>query len=436
MSNAAIAALNREFLRVHPNDSSRVLEKMPAEEAAAFLAAQPVSISSQVLEKLTPASAEAAIAHISPKKLARILDAMAMSNSVGLLSRLDDELREAILSEVSQELRRELEALLEYPENTAGRQMNPRVAVFKEAATVSEALQQLQASKLQSARKLYLVDQDLKLQAQVDTHKLLFAEADARLSSLARPVTLFVYDLDHQDEVIEKMEASRNESVPVVNRDYQVVGIIEGRGLIDAMRDDIALDIQTMVGASREERALSSAFFAVRKRLPWLQVNLLTAFLAASVVGLFEDTIARFTALAVLMPIAAGQSGNAGHQALAVTMRGLTLREITVRDWFKIVRKEFASGVMNGIGVAVVCGLGVYLWSGSYGLALVMSSAMVISLAVAGTAGAFVPIMLKRVGLDPAQSSSIFLTTITDITGFMSFLGIATLLASLLEASV
>jgi magnesium transporter len=119
-----------------------------------------------------------------------------------------------------------------------------------------------------------------------------------------------------------------------------------------------------------------------------------------------------------------------------VTMRGLTLREITVRDWFKIVRKEFASGLMNGIGVAVVCGVGVYLWSQSYGLALVMSSAMIISMTVAGTSGAFVPILLKRFGLDPAQSSSIVLTTITDIVGFMSFLGIATLLAGMLEASV
>ncbi|MEX1197389.1 MAG: magnesium transporter [Pseudohongiellaceae bacterium] len=436
MNNTAIAALNREFLRVHPNDSSRVLERMPADEAAACLAEQSVVISSQVLEKLTPASAEAIIAHLPPSQLAQILGGMAVSNSINLLTRLDAERRKAILDELGGDLRTELESLLEYPENTAGRQMSPRVAVFKEATTVSEALRQMQVSKLQSVRKLYLVDADLKLQAQVDTHKLLFADADASLSSLSRPVTLFVRDLDHQDEVIEKMESSRNESVPVVNNDFQVVGIIEGRGLIDAMREDIALDIQTMVGASREERALSSALFAVRKRLPWLQINLVTAFLASAVVGLFEDTIARFTALAVLMPIAAGQSGNTGAQALAVTMRGLTLREVTVRDWFKIVRKEFASGLINGIAVALVCGLGVYLWSSSFGLALVMALAMIISMTVAGTSGAFVPILLQRFGMDPAQSSSIVLTTITDIVGFMSFLGIATILASLLEASL
>ncbi|MFM1896666.1 MAG: hypothetical protein RLZZ385_1740, partial [Pseudomonadota bacterium] len=209
----------------------------------------------------------------------------------------------------------------------------------------------------------------------------------------------------------------------------------ESKGLFDALREDIVTDMQTMVGASKDERALSTSLFAVRKRLPWLQINLLTAFLAAAVVGLFEDTIARYTALAVLLPIAAGQSGNTGAQALAVTMRGLTLREITLRDWFRVLRKESAAGFINGLGIAVVCAGGVYLWSQSPGLALIMAIAMVSSMTIAGVSGALVPIVLKRFGQDPAQSSSIVLTTITDITGFMAFLGTATLLSAMLDAS-
>jgi magnesium transporter len=187
-----------------------------------------------------------------------------------------------------------------------------------------------------------------------------------------------------------------------------------------------------MVGASKDERALSKPFFAVRKRLPWLQINLLTAFMAAAVVGLFEGTIAKFTALAVLLPVVAGQSGNAGAQALAVTMRGLALREVSPRQWFTVTLKEVNVGLMNGLAVAVTCGIGVFVWSGSLGLVLVIAISMVLAMVAAGFAGAVVPMVLTKLGQDPAQSSSIVLTTVTDIAGFFSFLGIATILSSML----
>jgi magnesium transporter len=187
-----------------------------------------------------------------------------------------------------------------------------------------------------------------------------------------------------------------------------------------------------MVGASREERALSSPLFAVRKRLPWLQINLLTAFLAAAVVGIFEDTIAKVTALAVLLPVVAGQSGNAGAQALAVTMRGLVLREISARHWPRVLAKEAATGTLNGLAVAVTTAAGVWIWSRSTGLVAVIAAAMVISMIAAGVAGALVPVILHRLGQDPATASSIILTTVTDVVGFLSFLGIATLLAPMI----
>jgi magnesium transporter len=161
---------------------------------------------------------------------------------------------------------------------------------------------------------------------------------------------------------------------------------------------------------------------------------LLTAFLAAAVVGLFEGTIAKVTALAVLLPVVAGQSGNAGAQALAVTMRALVLREISLRHWPQVLVKEAAAGLMNGLAVAATTALGVYLWSRSLGLVMVISVSMVISMIVAGIAGAMVPVLLHRFGQDPATASSIILTTVTDVVGFFSFLGIATLFASMLPA--
>jgi magnesium transporter len=187
------------------------------------------------------------------------------------------------------------------------------------------------------------------------------------------------------------------------------------------------------VGASKDERAMSKVSFAVSKRLPWLEINLLTAFLAASVVGLFESTIAKYTALAVLLPVVAGQSGNAGAQALAVTMRGLALREIGIRHWLRVTSKEVRTGFLNGVAIALTTSAGVYVWSGSAGLSLIIGLSMVIAMVAAGLAGATIPILLTRLGHDPAQSSSILLTTVTDVVGFFSFLGIATLLSSLLQ---
>jgi magnesium transporter len=164
-----------------------------------------------------------------------------------------------------------------------------------------------------------------------------------------------------------------------------------------------------------------------------LQINLLTAFAAAF--GVFEGLIAKITALAILLPVAAGQSGNASAQALAVSLRGLISREITTGHWHKVLFKEMLAGRLNGIAIAVTCSICVYLWSQSFGLALVIGLAMISSLVIAGSAGAVVPIALKKFGLDPAQSSSIVLTTITDIAGFLSFLGIALLLSDRLPRS-
>ena len=187
-----------------------------------------------------------------------------------------------------------------------------------------------------------------------------------------------------------------------------------------------------MVGAGRNERALSPPLLAIRKRLPWLQVNLVTAFLAASVVGLFEDTIAAFTALAVLLPVVAGQSGNTGAQALAVTMRGLALREVRGRHWPRVLSKELRVGFFNGLAVAVTTAALVYLWSRSLGLTAVIGISMVASMTIAGLAGGAIPMLLSALRQDPAQSSSIILTTVTDVAGFFSFLGIATLMMAYL----
>lgn len=430
------ASLASTFLLQFPVDAARRFESMDIDASLDILQLQSPATVARVMDRLSPGVAQSLLTRLPGPTGAHVLERMELGPCITLLARLDEDQLEKYLQHLAPALAEEFRSLLEYPENTVGRLMNPRIVAFNQNLSVAQALGQLRQQGTETIRHLFLLNDELQLLSQVDVSRLPLADAGRPLSALAIPVTTTVNALDHRDEVMDKLEKNHLEVLPVVDMDMHLVGVIEGKGLVEAVKEDLVTDMQTMVGASKDERAMSTAVFAVRKRLPWLQINLLTAFLAAAVVGLFEDTIAQFTALAVLLPIAAGQSGNTGAQALAVTMRGLTLREITLRDWLRVMLKELAAGLLNGIGIAVVCSLGVYLWSGSFGLALVMAFAMVISMTIAGTAGALVPILLKRFGQDPAQSSSIVLTTITDIAGFMSFLGIATILSGMLEASL
>jgi magnesium transporter len=311
--------------------------------------------------------------------------------------------------------------------------MDPRVTPLRGDLTVAEALARLRALRRRGLREVFAVDGGGRLTGRVEIQDLATADPSASLQEIAQPPLAVVTDLDPREDVVAVLEQRAITELPVVAHDGRFVGAIPQAALVSALAQETSVDIQTMVGASRDERALSDTSFAVRKRLPWLQINLLTAFLAAAVVGFFEDIIAQVTALAVLLPVVAGQSGNAGAQALAVTMRGLVLREIGLRHWPQMVWKEASVGLINGTAVALTTALAVWVWSRSVGLVAVIASAMVISMVMAGIAGALVPIALRRFGQDPAQSSSIVLTTVTDVTGFFSFLGIASLLAASLR---
>jgi magnesium transporter len=310
--------------------------------------------------------------------------------------------------------------------------MDPGVTAFRSETTVREVIQRLKDLRKGRVQDVFLVDAEGRLVGSVPLQDVVLAQPEDRLADLARIPTPSAQATSTREAVIEDLEEHRVSSMPVVDFDGRLLGVLRQDQLIRAARHGASAGLVTMVGAGQEERALSSPFFAVRKRLPWLQVNLLTAFLAASVVGVFEGTIARFTALAVLLPVVAGQSGNTGAQALAVTMRGLALREIRLRHWLRVGGKELLAGAINGVAVALTTSAGVYAWSRSEGLALVIGISMVLSMTAAGLAGALVPMALTALRQDPAQSSSIILTTVTDVAGFLSFIGIATLLSGML----
>ena len=432
-AGAAVAALNLHFLLDYPGEAARRLELMNVEEVATLLAAQPPHAVVPVWEQLT-SDVEQAVLELLPDTLGRhLLTELEPALAAALLARLEAPQREHYLKLLDPQIAAELKKLMDYPTDCAGQLMDPRIVTLRSEFTVEEALTRLRAYKRRDVREIFLVNNTGHLEGRVQIQDLAMSDPALPLESLKRKISGAVTDVAPREEVVELLERSDITDLPVVDFSGRLVGVIRQSALVTAVQEEASLDIQTMVGASKDERALSRAGFAVKKRLPWLQINLLTAFLAASVVGLFEGTIAKFTALAVLLPVVAGQSGNAGAQALAVTMRGLVLREISLRHWPKVVFKEISVGFLNGIAIAATTALGVYIWSGSVGLVLIIASAMVISMVAAGLAGALVPITLSRFGQDPAQSSSIILTTVTDIVGFFSFLGIATLLSGMLQ---
>ncbi len=431
----AVEALNLRYLLDYPGEAARELERMDAQAVATLLAQQPAHAVLPVWEQLT-SDVEQAVITLLPDALVRhILSELEPALAVGLLVRLDADDQARYMALLDPQVAAELAKLMDYPADSAGKLMDPRVVVLRAELTAQEALTRLRALKRRDVHEFFLVGDEGKLEGRVQIQELALAEPSALLSSMRHTVAAVVSDIAPREDVVELLERSDITDLPVVDFSGRLVGVIRQSALVSAVQEEASLDIQTMVGVSKDERALSSAGFAVSKRLPWLQINLLTAFLAAAVVGMFEGTIAKFTALAVLLPVVAGQSGNAGAQALAVTMRGLVLREISLRHWPRVVLKEISVGFINGIGISATTALGVYIWSRSLGLVLVIVMAMIISMVAAGFAGALVPITLRRVGLDPAQSSSIILTTVTDIVGFFSFLGIATLLSDMLVAT-
>ena len=426
----ASEALIQEYFSLHPGEAARALGAVPVAEALGLLQAGPGPAAAQVFQRLDPDRAVELAGAMDAALVRRLWTAMDYGVGAALMARLKAERRAACLAALPPEVSAELEELMRYPAESAGRLMDTSVTVFNATETAGEALARIRSFPERRIHDLCVVDSDGRLTAVLPLQEVAVAQPGERLERLTRKPPTCVQAMSSRQEVVELLELHKLSSLPVVSFKGRLRGVIRHDALVEAAQHDASENLQTMVGAGKEEQALSGPALAVRKRLPWLQVNLATAFLAAAVVALFEDTIGRFTALAVFLPVVAGQSGNTGAQALAVAMRGLALREFRPRNWFRVARKELLAGLVNGAAVALTTVLVAYFWSGTLGLPLVLSVAMVFSMAMAGLTGTLIPVVLTVLGKDPAQSASIVLTTVTDVLGFLSFLGLAAWMAA------
>ncbi|KAA3662105.1 MAG: magnesium transporter [Calditrichaeota bacterium] len=432
-TSTATKFLIREFFQLYPGEAARLLNTFPVEETVNYLQAEPNTRAVQIYTRLNQDIAAQLIKLMDEPFFSRLFTTIDPALASRLLARLESDVVEKLLALLPKNVAKELQDLMQYPPETAGHLMNPRALTFYPDDTVEHALKMIRATRDRRILHIYIVDDDGKLIGMVPLEEVVFSQRNERLATLIKGMPVSIQAMSPREDVVQLLEGSKLISLPVVDIDGRFLGVIRYDALVTAAKQDASEDVQMMFGAGRDERALSKVTFAIRKRLPWLEINLATAFLAAAVVGIFEETIAKVTVLAVFLPVVAGQSGNTGSQALAVTMRGLALREIRTRHWFRVARKELIVGFLNGFAVALTTAVIVFFWAGSFGLAVVITVAMVVSMAVAGFSGAVIPIMLKAFGQDPAQSSSIILTTVTDIVGFFSFLGLATLFASVLN---
>jgi magnesium transporter len=429
--SANIPVILDEFLRLHPADLADRLQRLPLGEARCILAELPPALAARALAESERDRQHELLAALPADKLAPLLAELPPNLVADILPRLPPSSRRSALDRLPAEHGRRVQSLLRYKPDTAGGIMSDRFISLREEMTVEEARDVLRAhaeeERNEEVAYLYVTDVAQRLVGIVGLRDLVFRRADRRMSEImARDVKFLRVD-DDQEKIAQQFERYHYLGLPVLDHGGRLVGMVRASDALDIAQAEATEDMQLMVGLSGEERALTPWPTAVRRRLPWLYINLATAFLAASVVDLFEGTIARWTALAVFLPIIAGQGGNAGMQTLTVIVRDMALGEITAGDGRRALFKELVLGLVNGIAIGLVVGLIGWWWKGSPVLGLVAFAAMLLNQLSAAFAGVAIPFGLKAIRVDPALASSIFVTTVTDVAGFFFFLGLASI---------
>jgi magnesium transporter len=426
----ATANLFNLLQKQHPADLAQVLaELQERDRKAAFsvLVDRSPKLAMEAVAELGPEAGAQLLSDRPAEDIAKLLQEIPSDDAAALVDYLPEELSSAVLELMRPRESGQVENLLEYSEKTAGRIMNPNVFALSEDLTVGEAISALQAARdVEMVFYLYVVDERRHLVGVTSLRRLLLVSPETPLKRIMTPdVTSVRMDTD-QEEAARQVASYNLLAIPVVDEENKLVGVVTVDDVIDVIKDEATEDIYRLAGVSGDERVFTPPAESLRLRLPWLMVNLATAFLAAAVVGLFEGTIAQVTAVAIFMPIVAGMGGNAATQTLTVIVRGLALGELTWANARKALVKEMTVGFANGIATGTIAAGLAMLFKGNPMIGLLLAAAMVINMCVAAAAGTLIPLGLKALKIDPALASAVFITTFTDVAGFASFLGLTT----------
>jgi magnesium transporter len=423
-----VAKVEAIALPLHPADLADVIEHLAEDQRYLLLDILVGKMDPEVLSYLDPGVRTDVIEHIGPRNLAQALSELDSDDAVEIFEDLDEEDQHRILSTLPRAYRQLLQESLTYPEESAGRLMQREVVTVPSAWTVGETIDHMRAAEElpDDFYDIFIVNPKHKPIGSVPLSRVLRTRRPVGLTEIMETGLKLIPLTMDQEEVAYAFRQYGLTSAPVIDEAGRIVGVITIDDVVHVIDEEAEEDIMKLGGVS-ETDLYSAALDTTKARFPWLFVNLLTAILASLVIGLFEGTIERLVALAVLMPIVASMGGNAGTQTLTVAVRAIAMKDLTAANAMRFFWKEIIVGLSNGILFAVMTGFVAWLWFHDLRLGIVIAVAMVANMLVAGLTGTLVPLGLDRLKVDPAIASSVFLTTVTDVVGFFAFLGLAAL---------
>ncbi len=412
---------------LHPADIADLLEQVNAFDRMRLIKLYGKEFDGDILSELDESIREEVINILSPEVLADAVRELDSDDVVDLLEDLEQGQQDAILEVLEDSDRVAVQQSLTFPEYSAGRLMQREVVMAPEHWNVGEAIDYLRNSDdlPEQFYHIILVDPRLRPVGNVTLGKLMASRREVLLQSLVSDTFHVIPVMQYEGDVAYAFNQYHLISAPVVDENERLVGVITIDDAMAVLDEEHEEDVLRLAGVDSESSLSDRVRETTKRRFPWLLVNLITSILASLVIAQFEDAIATIVALAVLMPIVASMGGNAGTQSLTVAVRALATKDLTGSNVWRVIRREVLVGTINGIAFAVIMGIVGYIWFGSMALGGVIAAAMVINLVVAGLAGTGIPIVLEKMGVDPALASGAFVTTVTDVVGFFAFLGLA-----------
>ncbi len=422
--------LRDKMNKLHPADSAQIINELPSEYQLIAFSLLNTENASDVIHDLHDELREEILETIQQPRLVKIMDEMDSDDATDIAAELDEERLKDVLEKIDKEDSEEIKQLLVYDEESAGGLMQKEIIAVNAEMKRDEMIEYVRKNheEVENIHYVFVVDDKNKLLGIIEISRLLLAKSQREARDIMdKDVISVPVDMD-QEQVAHMFRKYDIYILPVVDNVNRLLGRITVDDIIDVIDDEASEDVYKMVGLESEDRVFTSPLSSVRKRLPWLTLNLFTALLVSSVVGIFESTIKQLSFLAVLMPIVAGLGGNSGTQTLTVITRGIALGELTLHNTFKAILKEITVGIINGLLIGSVAMLLAYLFKGNILLGVVLAVAMICNMFIAGLVGSLIPVIMKRLKFDPALASSVIITMLTDIGGFASFLGLASIM--------
>jgi len=421
--------LNKTLKEIHPADSADIIENLTTENRSKLIELEGFSIDPEIFIELNESIQTEIFILLSTESIANILKRLESDNALKIIENLNEKKKNNVLDKLPPKDRFLLQEGLSFPEDSAARIMQREFTAIPSNWSVGQTIDYLRENKdlPEEFLEIFIVDNNFKPIGTVPSSKVLRTSRESKMNSIMNETQVLIPVNMDKEEVGHVFENYNLVSAGVVNKENKLVGMITGDDVFTVLKEEAEEDVLRLAGVG-DEVITDTVLQKTKRRFNWLLLNLFTALLATWVISLFGASIEQMVALAFLMPIVASMGGNAGMQTLAVTIRALATKELSSGNFGKVVTKEFIIGVLNGIIFALITGVIVQLWFKELNLSILIGISMVLNMVVAGLFGILIPVSLKKFNIDPAIASSVFVTTITDVIGFLSFLGLGAFL--------